>query len=211
METSLARIAALEAEVRSLSDPVFDDAARIALQGNDWRLYSPPPELQLLTGDEPEEVREAVQEDVQSLKLQRKESFHTAPEDSGVESGLEVVLEEYTGAHSSSGTESTDAGFGDGLFRDVPSLRPGSSLGLGSRVTTASSGASLGTPSTKRRRPALFSSRQREVKHALVLPGVLLYSPYYTASAPNDSVPHHLASPRAEAIKKFLKNRKAQR
>ena len=213
IEMSLSQIAALVAEVRSLPDPVFDDTSPIELQGNEWRLYLPPPELLLLAGDEPEEVREAVREEAQSLMLQRKESLRT-PEDSAVESGLEVVLGEYTGAHSSSGTESTDAGFGSGLFRDGPSSRPGSSLGIRSPrslVTTASSGTGSGTPSVKRRRPAIFSSRQRDVKHALVLPGVLLYSPYYTASPPSDSGPQHSPSPRTEAIRTFFKNRKAQR
>jgi hypothetical protein len=222
-EVILSQLEALESELQKILDPEFEDFSAAELDENWWRLHSPPLELSLLIGDEPEEVRT----EVLSFKDRLRETYYTATEEPAIECGLEVVVEEdactaSTSNHSSSGVDSNGSSselVGSSMeFRSGSRLssRADSNLEVISRrtsVATASSSSDASSSLSTRGGILRLAPKQRNVKHAMVMPGILLYSPYYTSSPGVSSalVGPQMVSPKGEAIKKYLKNRKAQR
>jgi hypothetical protein len=230
VDTIISRLKALRAEFQEAAKAGFsaDDVPPKDTDGSWWKPYPPPPELSLLSGDEPDEIREEVEK---LLEEHLREDFYTppgSPEAQKIVSGLEVVVKEEETAntsptisvHSSSGEQGpaeTGVGtHGGGSLRNklsVLHLRRGSAVTARSSDSVSSADSTSLAPSSSNTARKSVVPTQRTVKHGITTAGVLLHSPYYTASMPNGSRPEipQLVSPRAEAIKKYLKSRKEQR
>jgi hypothetical protein len=182
-----------------------------------WKTYPPPPELLLLSGDESDEVQQVVEHLQDGI-------FHTPPETPDPP-GLEVVEEEEI---TNTRPEISEHSPSVGRESELVVAKPGNDRGAvrnrlsvlqlrqpsvtSSRSSGSANSTSLSSPTSRAGRKRILPT-QRTVKHGIATAGVLLYSPYYTASMPNTARPEipQLVSPRAEAIKKYLKSRKEKR
>ncbi|KAF8247144.1 hypothetical protein K440DRAFT_313045 [Wilcoxina mikolae CBS 423.85] len=210
--TITTHLTTLHSSLTSPPSPSFPIPAS-SLEENWFKLHSPPLELSWLSGEEPKEVTAEVAGFSESLR----ERYYatTTRGEREIECGLEVVVEEVGDAGSSSGIESNAGSdiFVSPIRTHMSPVRwPGDEAQI-SRRTSVATTTSSGSTSSGGGGISRLAPKQRNVKHAMVMPGVLLYTPYYTSSAPGNGVPvgPPLVSPRAEAIKKYLKNRKAQR